>query len=491
MHSQWPVVTHHIFHFQLVFHKTTRHKIKVSTISSGRPSIQYLAKMNHHQYPQTICIPQHLELTSQEEHQFIPGMMQSQGSIQWPAHMAHRVTDSIHSQVRNMLGKSRLVRKSQGIRLLNPADFVHRRVLGTGAFSQVSSVQVGNETLACKHLKPELMKQPEQFRTAAAELAYEAHMLSSLDHPHILKIRGWAENGIASFDAGRHDSFFLLLDVLDETLDQRIQRWGGNSPDANSNMVLLDKIRVLNEIASALHYVHEQGIVFRDLKPDNIGFLGDSVQLFDFGLSRELPTLDTTTPYMMSGKVGTIRYMAPEVVLHQPYNVGADVYSWSMVAYEVLVGEKPYNGWTPDLHADYVCKGGMRPNVGNLCDDLSTLLQGAWHSDPTMRPTLPQIMMQLQQVTMRLQTEQQQQQHEVQLHQQQQKFMFEQQQHQPEIFLDLNDANMHMFLQDQQQQHQRDPFPQHRSSKMRRCRSSESIETIETSSMSTDSLDWW
>jgi serine/threonine protein kinase len=122
-------------------------------------------------------------------------------------------------------------------------------------------------------------------------------------------------------------------------------------------MVLLEKLRVLNEIASALHYVHEQGIVFRDLKPENIGFMGDSVQLFDFGLRRELPTLDTTTPYLMSGKVGTIRYMAPEVVVHQPYNVGADVYSWSMVAYEVLIGEKPYRTCTRTMSAREACVG--------------------------------------------------------------------------------------------------------------------------------------
>ena len=322
--------------------------------------------MNHQNYPPIIYIPQHLEQSEHDDHQYIPEMMQSQDRIQWPADMARRVTDAIRFQVQQMLDQSRLVRKSLGIRLMKPSDFVHCQVLGKGAFSQVSAVLVGDQTFACKHLKPELMQQPEQFRTAAAELAYEAHILSSMDHPHILKIRGWAENGIASFDAGRHDSFFLLLDVLDETLDQRIQSWKVDDEYGSNNMVLLEKLRVLYEIASALHYVHEQGIVFRDLKPENIGFMGDSVQLFDFGLSRELPTLDTTTPYLMSGKVGTIWYMAPEVVVHQPYNVGADVYSWSMVAYEVLIGEKPYSGLTPDLHSDSRTMSAREACVGIL-----------------------------------------------------------------------------------------------------------------------------
>ena len=156
-----------------------------------------------------IYIPQHLEQSEHDDHQYIPEMMQSQDRIQWPADMARRVTDAIRFQVQQMLDQSRLVRKSLGIRLMKPSDFVHCQVLGKGAFSQVSAVLVGDQTFACKHLKPELMQHPEQFRTAAAELAYEAHILSSMDHPHILKIRGWAENGIASFDAGRHDSFFL------------------------------------------------------------------------------------------------------------------------------------------------------------------------------------------------------------------------------------------------------------------------------------------
>ena len=250
-----------------------------------------------------------------------------------------------------MVKSSRLVRKSEGITLVHRNDLTVFGLLGQGAFSEVHEVRVNNDSdsqrcYAMKHLKARLLRQGENFRLAAAELAVEAHMLASFDHPNVMKIRGWASNGVASYTDGRHDSFFLLLDRLDETLDQRIASWqkqpaiakyqstpiAGNivtdllrrfsiSPatedpeNMNKQATLqrqhecalvslhLEKIGICVEIASALAYLHSNGVIFRDLKPNNIGFLSGRVQLFDFGLSRELPRLNLEEPFEMSGKV--------------------------------------------------------------------------------------------------------------------------------------------------------------------------------------------
>lgn len=370
--------------------------------------------------------------------------------FRWPTIVAKDMADSIHLHVLNMLSRSRLVRNVEGIQLVRKEDILSlEEVLGSGAFSQVTAVTTTDgQKYACKHLKQTLMSQPESFRLAASELAYEAHVLASFDHPHILKIRGWAYNGIASFEEGWHDSFFLLLDKLEETLDQRIDRWvaeehnvtcntilsqqtrstsplchqlnscilGGLSPpqtipsvvnhsiDQQQQHVLdlryqqryLEKLGIMSGVASALQYIHERGVIFRDLKPNNIGFLDGRVQLFDFGLSRELPSLDTSIPFEMSGKVGTLRYMAPEIALSQSYNLSADVYSLAMVSYEMLSLQKPFEGWTRDMHTAFVCTQGLRPDTSNcligIPFGMRILLEQSWHTNPSIRPTMPGIL---------------------------------------------------------------------------------------------------
>mmetsp|Transcript_8351 Transcript_8351/g.16148 ORF Transcript_8351/g.16148 Transcript_8351/m.16148 type:complete len:429 (+) Transcript_8351:109-1395(+) len=355
--------------------------------------------------------------------------MSCDGSFRWPAPAARRMADSIHKEVREMVAHSRLRRNADGIALVQRSQLDVGTVLGKGAFSEVHEVRLVNDPekrkYAMKHLKFKLMSQPENFRLAAAELAVEAHMLASFDHPNILKIRGWAANGVASFADGAHDSFFLVLDALDETLDQRICRWqaqedlikqqlqqeatvssgGGffdvwkrlshpheNTPSLQNHPsyqpLYLEKLGVCAEIASALNYLHERGVIFRDLKPNNIGFLNGRVQLFDFGLSRELPGCDLNQPFEMSGKVGTLRYMAVEVACQQPYNVAADVFSWAMVSYEVLTLLKPFAGWTRDMHQNLVCCQGVRPEIATLPSNVRHMLDACWAQQPHIRPPM-------------------------------------------------------------------------------------------------------
>jgi serine/threonine protein kinase len=376
---------------------------------------------------------------------------------QWPTHIARRVSETIRADVEAMISTSRLARKNNCIALVEKKDIQIGRLLGAGSFSEVHEVQLGGgRRVAIKYLKRELLEQPENFRLAAGELAVEAHMLAAFDHPNIIKIRGWAASGVHSFAQGRNDSFFLLLDCLDETLEQRLEKWekqsvtinravsrplqhefidfwrrlnsGYNSPMdqmateihlfhiKHEEEMYLEKLRICGEIASALAYLHENRVIYRDLKrkfakrtcflepsmkltanislsASNIGFLNNRVQLFDFGLSRELPSPSLDEPFLMSGKIGTLRYMAVEVACLQPYNVAADVYSWAMVAYEIMALTKPFSGWTRDMHSQMVCGMGARPPLNHhdgvfVAPSFQAILQRAWHQMPHMRPSI-------------------------------------------------------------------------------------------------------
>lgn len=275
-------------------------------------------------------------------------------------------------------------------------------------------------------------KQEELFQVAAADLAVEAHLLASLgDHPNILKIRGWTMKGPKAFENGRHDSFFLVLDVLEETLDRRMKKWrqqrNDDACESSSNKLTTEKTRIVTEIAAALEHVHSRGVIYRDLKPQNVGFRNDTVKLFDFGLSRELvlpPSVSppsspssaistaaaTTTTTMMTDRAGTPRYMAPEVLSKRgpSYGFPSDVYSWSIVAWEIFTEQKPFAEMTSrDQYIAMVCDKGYRPDIStatdtasnddndtdeiprhNIPEEMKPLLERSWSSEPSDRPTM-------------------------------------------------------------------------------------------------------
>mmetsp|Transcript_11158 Transcript_11158/g.15661 ORF Transcript_11158/g.15661 Transcript_11158/m.15661 type:complete len:146 (-) Transcript_11158:8-445(-) len=140
----------------------------------------------------------------------------------------------------------------------------------------------------------------------------------------------------------------------------------------------------------------------RDLKPSNLGFASNvKVQHFDFGLAVELPSNESgdeiliEETFEMSGGAGTFRYMAPEVALHKPYNLKADVYSFSVVLYEMLTLEKIGNQYDEggDSFSIAVHCNGLRPNTNftTSSGDLQELLKDGWANEHQNRPHIQEI----------------------------------------------------------------------------------------------------
>lgn len=248
-------------------------------------------------------------------------------------------------------------------------------------------------SLVVKHLRKDLLSNRRRFQTAAADLVTEAHFLARLDHPNIIKLRAWTASGVSSLGQGQHDGFFLVMDQIDCTLAEKIQEWKYQDPKSPTKVShKATKLRYARELASALEYLHERRLVFRDLKPENVGILNDSIVLFDFGLCRELPeSSNLEDQYEMSG-VGTLRYMAPEILMQQKYNQKADVYSLSMVFYEMFFHSKPFELYTLKMHQLLVCEEQERPPIPSYCPTpLRDLLEDCWDPEPLDRPTVLKI----------------------------------------------------------------------------------------------------
>jgi serine/threonine protein kinase len=172
-------------------------------------------------------------------------------------------------------------------------DFVLGDLIAFGGFSNVYSIDrftVDSELTeepesekrryVIKHLNPKLAYNPKKLVVGAKDLVMEAHFLSALDHENIIKLRAWSAAGIAGFSAaGRADGFFLILDRLTITLAKRISQWREEDKNRKSmlkgrstekNKLLLARLKTAIDIASAVTYLHERRILFRDLKPANV-----------------------------------------------------------------------------------------------------------------------------------------------------------------------------------------------------------------------------
>ena len=239
-----------------------------------------------------------------------------------------------HRAIDRLLKGSNVFREAPSFTYLEEDDLLIGEKLGEGGFSVVHEArlarpQQSQESSECaiKCLKLQAMINEKTFRLGASDLAVEANFLQRLDHRNIVKLHGITKGSIPeNITKGQERSFFILVDRLTDTLDHKLEIWKKEAESAQSNIVytwsheykekrkagLKRRLRYTMEIADALEYLHKQNIVFRDLKPDNIGFDEDgTIKLFDFGLAKELKSKHRleTGKYRMTGSTGSRRYM--------------------------------------------------------------------------------------------------------------------------------------------------------------------------------------
>lgn len=155
-----------------------------------------------------------------------------------------------------------------------------------------------------------------------AKFIREAKVAAKLNHPNLVNVYDQGEDG---------DVVFLAMEyVPGMTLRDALKRFGKLSP--------LRTLELFNQIIEGLAAAHRAGILHRDVKPENV-FLSDDgrIKLGDFGLARNADAATATDSLM-----GTIAYLAPELITRGHVDARADVYASGILLYELLTGEQPF-----------------------------------------------------------------------------------------------------------------------------------------------------
>jgi eukaryotic-like serine/threonine-protein kinase len=255
------------------------------------------------------------------------------------------------------------------------AQYRIERELGGGGMSRVFLAEdlALARPVVIKVLHPELAA-----GVNADRFKREVQLLARLQHPHIVPILAAGEaNGLP---------YYVMPFVRGQSLRARLEESGPLPP--------ADTAALLADVAKALAAAHADGVVHRDIKPDNILISGGAAVVADFGIAKALTTArareEGGTLTSLGTSLGTPAYMAPEQVAGDP-NVDhrADIYSLGCVAYEALTGAPPFAGKSPQqMLAAQVMEAPLpvtsrRPGIPA---PLAALVMQCLEKDPAKRP---------------------------------------------------------------------------------------------------------
>src|SRR5215469_2502300 len=227
-----------------------------------------------------------------------------------------------------------------------------------------------NRDVAVKVLPDAFVADPDRL----ARFTREAQVLASLNHPNIAAIYGVEERA-------------LVMELVEgPTLAERIER--GRIP-------LDEALAIARQIAEALEYAHERGVIHRDLKPANIKISPEGrVKVLDFGLAKAVsgepaavdpissPTLTmrSTQPGVI---LGTAAYMSPEQARGQNVDRRADIWAFGVILFEMLTGRQLFPGRTVSDTLAHVLKGDI--DLTGIPAEIRPVLERCLRRDPLLR----------------------------------------------------------------------------------------------------------
>ena len=207
-----------------------------------------------------------------------------------------------------------------------------------------------------------------------AEIELEARVTAKLDHPAIVPVY---DSGFT--DCGR--PYYAMRLVGRRSLRDVLATANARAEWSRERLVA-----VLAQVASALAYAHARGVVHRDLKPGNV-LVGDKDEVFlaDWGLARITAESDVARPSTdTTGLVGTPGYLAPELLTGAEHDFRADLFSFGVVLYEALTGERPFRRDNPS--ATFAATREFHPPAPSTGTPLDDFCMKLLAKDPAERP---------------------------------------------------------------------------------------------------------
>ena len=255
-------------------------------------------------------------------------------------------------------------------------QYTIERELPRGGMSRVfvASEDALRRLVVIKVLAPELAAS-----LSAERFKREIGLAARLQHPHIVPL-------LSAGLAGPH-LYYTMPFVDGESLRERMSR--------ERPMACEDIVRILEEVAGALAYAHEESVVHRDIKPENVMFFHGQAVVLDFGIGKALISASTSETELqhitqVGMSLGTPTYVAPEQAAGDlALDHRADLYALGVVAYEMITGHPPFAGRTPQQVIEAHARQAPEPLATRRADTprpLSDIVMRMLAKQPEERP---------------------------------------------------------------------------------------------------------
>jgi len=243
------------------------------------------------------------------------------------------------------------------------------KLLGTGGFGAVYFTDEVVRDRVIRQLAVKLIELDEDNPETQLE---ELIAATNIEHPHLLRCFASGECELLN-----EDFLYLLMELAQTSLEKQIETGKLSEKEVK---------QLINEVASALVYLHDKKITHRDLKPGNILKVGDKWKLSDFGLVRKLQKSSVT---MTSTLLGSAGYAPPEAYDGQ-ISTSWDIWSLGVIIVEAFTGELPFKADTPLKLIKQVTDG--KPDLSQLPPTLKELVEACLQKERKTRPTAQQVL---------------------------------------------------------------------------------------------------